>query len=300
MIRPRHLPTHPRKPDNRVFSRAAQRVRRYLAARSPRHFIGAFAVLLGVVILLLPSPYVIEGPGPTQNVLGSVEDGAVIDVSGKGVSTYQDSGSLLLTTVNASGVPGYTIINAQAVWAWANPKMEIMPREATVPVGQTADEYQKTVDKDMAGSQSSASEVGLAYAKAHADELGIDAASLAHAKVTMHVDSIGGPSAGMMYTLGLIDKLTPESESGGKTIAGTGTIDKKGNVGKIGGIQLKMLGAKRDGATWFLAPADNCSEVAGHVPDGLRDVKVATLDEAYQALVDIGKGQADDLPHCTA
>ena len=282
------------------FSRAAQRVRRYLAARSPRHFIGAFAVLLGVVILLLPSPYVIEGPGPTQNVLGSVEDGAVIDVSGKGVSTYQDSGSLLLTTVNASGVPGYTIINAQAVWAWANPKMEIMPREATVPVGQTADEYQKTVDKDMAGSQSSASEVGLAYAKAHADELGIDAASLAHAKVTMHVDSVGGPSAGMMYTLGLIDKLTPESESGGKTIAGTGTIDKKGNVGKIGGIQLKMVGAKRDGATWFLAPADNCSAVAGHVPDGLRDVKVATLDEAYRALVAIGKGQADDLPHCTA
>ena len=207
---------------------------------------------------------------------------------------------MLLTTVNASGVPGYTIINAQAVWAWANPKMEIIPREATVPVGQTADEYQKTVDKDMAGSQSSASEVGLAYAKAHADELGIDAASLAHAKVTMHVDSIGGPSAGMMYTLGLIDKLTPESESGGKTIAGTGTIDKKGNVGKIGGIQLKMLGAKRDGATWFLAPADNCSEVAGHVPDGLRDVKVATLDEAYRALVAIGKGQADDLPHCTA
>lgn len=104
----------------------------------------------------------------------------------------------------------------------------------------------------------------------------------------------------MMYTLGLIDKLTPESESGGKTIAGTGTIDKKGNVGKIGGIQLKMVGAKRDGATWFLAPADNCSAVAGHVPDGLRDVKVATLDEAYRALVAIGKGQADDLPHCTA
>ena len=55
-----------------------------------------------------------------------------------------------------------------------------------------------------------------------------------------------------------------------------------------------MLGSKRDGATWFLAPASNCSDVAGRVPDGLRDVKVATLDEAYQALVAIGKGQADD------
>ena len=74
------------------------------------------------------------------------------------------------------------------------------------------------------------------------------------AKVSMHVDDIGGPSAGMMYTLGLIDKVTGEQLSGGKTIAGTGTMDAKGKVGAIGGIRLKMLGAKRDGATWFLAP----------------------------------------------
>lgn len=75
------------------------------------------------------------------------------------------------------------------------------------------DQYQKKVEQDMAGSQDSASAVGLAYAKAHADELGIDASALQHAKVTMHVDSIGGPSAGMMYTLGLIDKLTPPTRA---------------------------------------------------------------------------------------
>ena len=268
-----HMPSFEVKHDSRL-SRGISRARAYAAARPKRHFVGAFAVLLGVVILLLPSPYVIEMPGPTQ-----------------------DSGKLLLTTVNASGVPGYPVINAQAVWGWANPQVEVMPREATVPVGQSADQYQKKVEQDMAGSQDSASAVGLAYAKAHADELGIDASALQHAKVTMHVDSIGGPSAGMMYTLGLIDKLTPANESGGKTIAGTGTIDKDGKVGRIGGIEL---GAKRDGATWFLAPASNCLDVAGRVPDGLRDVKVATLDEAYQALVAIGKGQADDLPHCEA
>ncbi len=169
-------------------------------------------------------------------------------------------------------------------------------------VGQSADQYQKKVEQDMAGSQDSASAVGLAYAKAHADELDIDASALQHAKVTMHVDSIGGPSAGMMYTLGLIDKLTPANESGGKTIAGTGTIDKDGKVGRIGGIELEAtVGAKRDGArhgSW--PPRRIVSDVAGRVPDGLRDVKVATLNEAYQALVAIGKGQADDLPHCEA
>jgi len=294
-----HMPSFEVKHDSRL-SRGISRARAYAAARSKRHFVGASAVLLGVVILLLPSPYVIEMPGPTQDVLGKVEDGAVIDITGTGVTTYKDSGKLLLTTVNASGVPGYPIINAQAVWGWGNPQVEVMPREATVPVGQSADQYQKKVEQDMAGSQDSASAVGLAYAKAHADELDIDASALQHAKVTMHVDSIGGPSAGMMYTLGLIDKLPPANESGGKTIAGTGTIDKDGKVGRIGGIELKMLGAKRDGATWFLAPASNCLDVAGRVPDGLRDVKVATLNEAYQALVAIGKGQADDLPHCEA
>ncbi|MBW3090391.1 Lon protease [Bifidobacterium sp. 82T25] len=275
-------------------------VRRYVTSRSPRYCVGALAVILGTAILLLPSPYVIEMPGPTQDVLGKVKEGQVIAVSGSGVETHRDSGKLLLVTVSASGVPGYPIINAQAVWGWANPHVEVMPREAVVPVGQTADEYQKKVDSDMTGSQDSAAKAGLAYMKAHADELGISKATLKNLKVTMHVDSIGGPSAGMMYTLGLIDKLTPAEETGGETIAGTGTIDAKGKVGKIGGIRLKMLGAKRDGATWFLAPESNCADVVGHVPDGLRDVKVSTLDEAYQALVAIGRGQADDLPHCTA
>ncbi|MBT1174773.1 Lon protease [Bifidobacterium sp. LC6] len=276
------------------------RFKRYVASHSRRYFAGALAVLLAIVILLLPSAYVIEMPGPTQDVLGKVDGEDVIAVSGAGVRTYKDSGKLLLVTVSASGVPGYPIINVQAVWGWLNPHVEVMPREAVVPVGQTADEYQRKVDSDMSGSQSKASTVGLRYVQQHADELGVDAKAAAKADISMHVDKIGGPSAGMMYTLGLIDKLTPAKESGGKTIAGTGTINAKGKVGKIGGIRLKMLAAKRDGATWFLAPEGNCAEVVGHVPQGVRDVKVATLDEAYQALVAIGKGQADQLPHCEA
>ena len=115
----------------------------------------------------------------------------------------------------------------------------------------------------------------------------------------MHVDDIGGPSAGMMYALGLVDMLTPEDESGKQTVAGTGTIDDEGKVGAIGGIDLKMRGARRDGAAWFLAPADNCAQVVGKVPAGLRDVRVSSLDDAYAALVKIGNGQADSLPHCT-
>ncbi len=117
--------------------------------------------------------------------------------------------------------------------------------------------------------------------------------------VTISVDNIGGPSAGTMFALGIIDLLTPEDEADGKHIAGTGTIDELGAVGAIGGVQQKMAGAERDGADWFLAPKSNCDEVVGHVPSGLRVVAVSTLHEAREAVVAIGSGKGGDLPTCT-
>lgn len=117
--------------------------------------------------------------------------------------------------------------------------------------------------------------------------------------VTMHIDDVGGPSAGTMFALGIMDLLTPEDETGGQVIAGTGTMSIDGAVGPIGGITYKMRGARDDGARWFLAPADNCAEAVGHVPDGMRAVRVATLDEAYDAVVAIGEGRGDTLPGCS-
>jgi PDZ domain-containing protein len=118
--------------------------------------------------------------------------------------------------------------------------------------------------------------------------------------VTIKIDQIGGSSAGTMFALGIIDKMTPEDEADGQVIAGTGTMDLNGAVGPIGGIRQKMAGALRDGASWFLAPADNCDEVVGHVPDGLTVVKISTLHEAREAVTAIGAGEAADLPTCTA
>ena len=92
--------------------------------------------VLCVLVLIAPSAYVVQEPGPTQDVLGKVEGKQVIDVSG--VKTHKDSGKLLLVTVNASGVPGYPVTNAQALLAWANPKATVIPQEAVFPVGQSA------------------------------------------------------------------------------------------------------------------------------------------------------------------
>ena len=94
------------------------------------------------------------------------------------------------------------------------------------------------------------------------------------------LEDVGGPSAGMMFSLAIVDMLTPGPLTGGGHVAGTGTIDPEGTVGPIGGIAQKLKGAQRSGASLFLAPRDNCSDVVGNEPSGLTVVPVATLAEA--------------------
>ncbi len=114
--------------------------------------------------------------------------------------------------------------------------------------------------------------------------------------VDISVGNIGGPSAGMMFALGIIDKLTADNLTGGKFIAGTGEITPAGAVGPIGGIQQKMVAARSAGATVFLTPAGNCADTAGAVPAGLRLVKVATLAQAVGDLEAIKAGKP--VPSC--
>jgi Lon-like protease len=114
--------------------------------------------------------------------------------------------------------------------------------------------------------------------------------------VNISVGDIGGPSAGMMFALGIIDKLTPDNLTGGKFIAGTGEITASGQVQPIGGIQQKMVGARSAGATIFLTPAANCSDTVGAVPAGLRLVKVSTLSGAIADLDAIKAGKP--VPSC--
>jgi PDZ domain-containing protein len=116
--------------------------------------------------------------------------------------------------------------------------------------------------------------------------------------VKISLKDVGGPSAGLMFALGIVDKLTPGSLTGGKFIAGTGTIDDAGKVGAIGGITQKMIGARHNGATVFLSPAENCAEARSTVPDGMRLVKVRALSDAIASLDALRAGRIADLPRC--
>ncbi len=103
-------------------------------------------------------------------------------------------------------------------------------------------------------------------------------------KVDFHFDDVGGPSAGLVFSLGIVDKLTPGNLLDGRLVAGTGTMDYDGTVGPIGGIAQKMAAARANGAVLFLAPESNCGEIAGATPDGLTVAAVSSLGEAVDVL----------------
>jgi len=115
--------------------------------------------------------------------------------------------------------------------------------------------------------------------------------------VKIRLQDVGGPSAGLMFALGIYDELTPGDLTGGAFVAGTGEIDDAGTVGPIGGIRQKVIAARQQGATVFLAPAANCAELAGATPKGLRLVKVTNLAGALDALEQLRTG-GSSLPSC--
>lgn len=114
--------------------------------------------------------------------------------------------------------------------------------------------------------------------------------------VSISVGNIGGPSAGLMFALGIVDKITPDNLTGGRFVAGTGEIEANGTVDPIGGIQQKLAGARAAGATVFLTPAANCPDTSGAVPAGLRLIKVSSLAGAIADLNALKAGRP--VPSC--
>ncbi|MFI7604212.1 PDZ domain-containing protein [Micromonospora sp. NPDC049366] len=315
--------------------------------------------LLSIGVLGTPIPYVVLGPGPTVNTLGSENGKEVIQVSGRETST--SAGQLRLTTVGVQP----TVKLRSAIVGWFSRDEAVVPRELVYPPGESQEQVEQRNAEDFAASQTSAEtaalrELGfpvkvvvktvaadgpangvlkpgdqltsvdgqpvpvaarlteLIRAKPAGTALTIGytrAGTPATAQVTsreqdgrprigveieqqqphpfnlnIDLEDIGGPSAGLMFALGIIDKLTPADLTGGMVIAGTGTIDDEGKVGPIGGIPQKLVGAKRAGAKVFLVPEDNCAEAVRNPQPDLPLIKVGSLDEALGALETLRAG----------
>lgn len=332
--------------------------------------LASFFLSVGLVVTaFVPLPYLTYAPGPTYNTLGEVENKQLVSISG--VNTYASKGQLRMTTISEFGGPQDGVYLLDAIRAWFDPAVTVVPKESVYPDSVTNAQVAQEAAEAFSLSQNEAIGAALNYLKIPVEEFVIaqtivkgspsdgkvsagsrivavdgvpmetpkqvvdavrskpvgtaltfalekdgvqdtkivtSAANPHDSKVAyvgmsvalqyvppfsikFQLDQVGGPSAGTMFALSIIERLTPGDMTGGKSIAGTGTINGAGEVGAIGGIAQKMIAAKRAGSELFLAPAANCAEVVGNEPDGLIVAKVSTLAEAVDVVTRFGKGE---------
>ncbi|SDH91008.1 YlbL family protein [Agrococcus jejuensis] len=333
----------------------------------------SLGALLGMAFL--PSPFVVEQPGPTFDTLGETDAGPLITVPAD-LDHPDTEGSLTLLTVSIAGNPQRPLTWVDVAGAFLDPADEILPMDLVYAPTETIEQSNEAGRIEMESSQAAAiaaallhegyeidAEVTIADVLADSPADGVleegdrilsvngdpayDVSSIRESiaavdgastfdierdgqpmtvtvepiesqgqrlvgivpqnaftfpiDVSIELPNVGGPSAGMMFALGIVDRLTEGSLTGGVEWAGTGTISATGDVGPIGGIEQKMHGALAAGAEWFLAPVENCGEVVGNVPDGLHVVAVDTLDDAMTAIETVASGgDTSALPTCTA
>ncbi|MFI1537534.1 S16 family serine protease [Streptomyces anandii] len=235
-----------------------------------------------------PLPFSVAQPGMTANVLGQNKGTQVITITG--APTRTTSGQLRMTTIEATG-PDASVSLGDVIDGWFATDRAVMPRDAVYPTGNSVKEIEQHNAEQMKQSQDAATRAALGY-------LGDSDKNI---KVTLRLADVGGPSAGLLFSLGIIDKLDGDGSggdlTGGRTIAGTGTISADGTVGAVGGVSLKTQAARRDGATVFLVPRAECSDARAELPKGLRLIPVTTLKGAVNALTALQKGRSD-IPSC--
>ncbi|WP_405545052.1 hypothetical protein OG478_31635 [Streptomyces phaeochromogenes] len=245
-------------------------------------------VALLATAVFVPLPFSVAQPGMTANVLGENKGDPVITITG--ADTHKTRGQLRMTTIEATG-PDQDVSLGDVLDGWFRTDQAIMPRDSVYPSGDSVKEIEEHNAEEMKKSQDTATEAAL-------NHLGENSGDI---KVILKLADVGGPSAGLLFSLGIVDKLDGDGSggdlTGGRNIAGTGTIDADGKVGAVGGVALKTQAARRDGATVFLVPKAECSDAESNLPKGLRLIPVTTLKGAVGALVALEKGQGS-VPSC--
>ena len=325
-------------------------------------------VVFGVLLAVVPVPYVALGPGPTFDTLGEFEGKPVVAIEGTPVKPT--SGHLNMTTVSQRD--GLTLGQALAFWASGND--QLVPRDMLFPPEKSRDDIEKSQNADFQRSEDNAEYAALNYLKypkavtvervtdpgpsqgklqsgdaieavngtkvskvedfttiikatkpgdvvtldyrrknsppgstritlGKNDDrdygflgIAVGDAPWAPFAVDFNLANIGGPSAGLMFSLAVVDKLTTGDLNGAKFVAGTGTITPDGAVGPIGGIAHKMYSAQEAGATAFLVPADNCDEARTAPDNTMTLIKAETLTQTIDSLKTLTSG--GEPPRC--
>lgn len=266
-------------------------------SRLPRLVTATLAIFFALATLA-PLPYAIVLPGEAQNIFKNV-------ITFKGLENYPTKGRIDLMSIRVTN-PDTWIFGPEIVYSWISGDRAVYPKSAIYPPGTTTEEESKQAKADMVKSQDTAIVAAVNYLQSHPEimepikdaktssatalsAIGRERASkLDTKKITFKVGETGGPSGGLVFSIGLVELLTEQDLLEGRHVAGTGTITNRGVVGPIGGINEKIMSAQKVGATIFFAPVDNAEEIS-NVPKGIKVVTVATLAQAISYLERSGR-----------
>jgi PDZ domain-containing protein len=250
-------------------------------SRLPRLVTATLGIFFALATLA-PLPFAIVLPGEAQNIFKGV-------ITFKGLTNYPASGRIDLMSIRVTN-PDTWIFGPELVYSWISGDRAVYPKSAIYPPGTSSEEESKQAKEDMVKSQDTAIIAAVNYLQSHPEIMaetksqGIERANLLDAeKIVFKTGETGGPSGGLVFSIGLVELLTEKDLLQKRHIAGTGTITTRGIVGPIGGINEKIMSAQKVGATVFFAPVDNAQEIS-NVPEGIRVVTVATLAQAISYL----------------
>ncbi len=225
---------------------------------------------LGLFFLLAtvaPLPFAIVLPGEAQNIFKGV-------ITIKDLDNYPASGRIDLMSIRVTN-PDTWIFGPELIYSWISAERAVYPKSAIYPPGTSSKEESKQAKADMVGSQDKAISAAINYLQSHPEVMGDGALGVARAnaldakKIKFKVGETGGPSGGLVFSIGLVELLTEMDLMQGRHIAGTGTIDNRGVIGPIGGINEKILSAKKLGPL-FSFPQLETQKRLPKPPRGLR------------------------------
>ncbi|WP_190277067.1 S16 family serine protease [Candidatus Planktophila versatilis] len=211
------------------------------------------------------------------------------------VKTYPVDGQMFLLSIWVTN-PQTLVLGFQVLHCWIKPTCVVTPRSVIYP--KVTDDKAELAEgaKEMKQSQNSAIvATKKLFAKKYPE---LNLAELTDASLKVSLKNTGGPSGGLIFSLGLVELLAPENLLQGRKIAATGTISKSGAVGAIGGVQEKIVAARAAGVELLFISRKNCDEISGEV-DGLKVIAVSTLEEAYLALKGGGNSDFRGVQGCT-
>jgi len=228
--------------------------------------------------LLSPMPFAIISPGPVTDLLSK---GIKIseDVNSEQIST--PTGKLYSLSVYVSN-PDHRPPGIMVLESWLSGKSVVLPSEVVYEDGETTQSANAQGKREMLKSEETAAIAAANFLKSAQPDKPLNW-KVSDIKFVMK--RVGGPSAGLAFSLALISKLSNPELISGRNIAVTGTINENGRVGSIGGIDQKLIAAQKAGATIAVIPRANCSDIT-FAENRLQIIAVNNLSEAFHGLID--------------